>query len=506
MFLVCSFIYPVPLLSAEDFTPLLMITANDIYLTAGEENQIEIELKNVGSFSVYEVEALLISSTPGISVIDQEYMIFNKIEDGKTKRYNSTIYVDRNTPLGTYTLTYIASYVKKYKLGFLQPHIVSVQLGIVVQNVTKPLIRLNVMVEDAHIRAGAEEEVDLTMENIGEEPLYEIDAVITSTSPYIAVLEGARLTHGFLNVSSSVSYQSTIAVSMSAPLSVYTLTVAVSYEDGDGQRYLETFTLGVNVDSVEVAEKTTIILHGFEVKPVIVYPGDGFGLELELACKVAEAHEVKTLISFDPGSSLSSLSPTLVALGDLKPNQTAVATYRVLVDGDAKAGQYPVRVTISYLDSYGIPNSIVDTVTLSVNGIVNFELLNLVEVIVEEGGVADLEADLLLIGTESVEYVQIDIVEAGPFRGTLGSYEYIGPVDPDSPVPFDLQFAVGADAEPGSYTLMLNVTYFDDLNQVRVRTIEIPVYVVDSQLEVEVRRSPWGGFWLWLRRLFGVMP
>lgn len=508
MLLICSVAYPIPFLSAEMYTPLLRVTANDIYLTAGEENQIEIEIKNTGDFSVYEVEAILSvpATTLGISVIDQAHKIFNEIDGGKTKRYHPIIYVDRDTPLGAYTLTYQVDYRKMYKLGYAQDHSITLQLGVVVKNVSRPHLQVNVEVLDPHLTAGTEKEINVALENIGRKTIYEIDATIISPSSGVAVLKGVRFTRSSLEPNTSVAFQPTIAVSRSAPLGVYTLTASVSYEDGDGQSYLDTFTLGVNVESMAVEKQTSVVLRRFEVTPGTVRPGDILDLRLELALIGAEAHDVKTLISFGPGSSLSPLSTTLVPLGDLDPGQTAASSYRLLVDGGAASGQYPVSVTISYLDSDGASNSVVETVIVSVRGIVSFRLLNTPEVVVEQGDIFDLEVDLLLVGTESVKFVQVDVVEADPFEGTLESYEYIGPVDPDSPIPFDIGFAVGADAEPGGYILLLNVTYFDDLNRVRGSIIELPVSVVEARVEVEVRRSPLEGFWLWLRRLLGVLP
>jgi len=508
MILACSFAYPIPFLSAEDYTPLLRVMARDVYMTAGEANQLEIEIRNTGSFSVYEVEAVLSvpASTPGVSVVEYAHRVFNEIEGGKKKTYHPVIYIDSKTPLGTYQLTYQLMYIKRYKLGSVQPYSVTLQLGVVVDKVSKPRVKLNMEVRNTQLTAGVENRVNVMMSNIGQEPVYEVYATITSTSPYVAVLEGARFTHSQLDTNASVDYRSTVAVSRVTPLGVYTLTAAVSYEDGDGQIYHETFTLSVNVDSVEVEEQTTVVLSMFEAESDIVRPGDAINIELELACIGAEAHDVKTLISFDPGSSISPLTPTLVALGDLEPNQTAISSYRLMIDGEAGSGQYPARVTISYLDSAGIPKSFVETVTLSVRGIVSFRFLNTPEVTVEQGGIADLEADLLLIGTESVDFVQIDVMEVSPFTATFESHQYIGPIDPDSPVPFYIQFAVADGAEPGVYSLSLNVTYFDDLNRVCGSIIELSVSVVEAQSVVEVRSSIWEGFWLWLRRLFGVLP
>ena len=505
---LCSSFYAAPLLSAEQYTPLLMVTARDVYLTAGAENRMEIELKNKGDFSVYEVEVTLSvpATTPGVSIIEEAHKIYNEIEGGETKSYGLVLYVDRDTPLGAYTLTCLVTYIKMYKLGTQLPASATIQLGVVVKDISRPEIRLSVEVEDPRLKAGAEGEMGIILENVGEETLYEVETTIASASPYIAVLEGARFNVASLEANASFTGRPTVAISRAAPLGVYTLTAAVSYEDIDGKGYLDTFTLGVNVDTVAVAEQTSIVLSRFTLSPEVVKPGYVADLELELACRGAAAHDVETLISLAPGGGLSPLSPTLVSLGDLSPGQTAASSYRLLVDGRAASGQYPASVAISFLDSDGAPRSVVETVVVSVSGIVSMRLLNAPVVVVEQGGVFSLEADLLLIGTESIRFVQVEAVGAGPFEGTSDSSEYIGSVDPDSPIPFDIEFAVEADAAPGSHVLTLNVTYLDDLNRVRSSVLPLPVSVVEARIEQGAQSSALGGFWIWLRRLFGLMP
>lgn len=46
-------------------TPILEVSATNIYLQAGQENHIQIKFKNTGDSSIYNIEALLVSETPG---------------------------------------------------------------------------------------------------------------------------------------------------------------------------------------------------------------------------------------------------------------------------------------------------------------------------------------------------------------------------------------------------------------------------------------------------------
>lgn len=502
--LVCQ-TYPV---QAAQYMPLLRVSVDDVYLTAGEENQIEIKLKNMGGFNVYQVEATLSvpSTTPGISIISGAHRIFNKIEEGKMETIHPVLYVDRNTPFGAYTLTFQVNYLKMFQQGDLQPESTTVQIGVVVDSVSKPEVMLDVGMEELKLMTGAEDEAGIWIENIGEDPVYEVDARITSNSPYIVVLEGARFTNENLDPGDSVTFASKLGVSRNAPLGVYTLTASVSYKDGDDREYLETFTLGVTVDSVQVAKQTSVVLTGYTTTPGTVSPGDVVDLSIELVCLGARAYDAKASLYFDTLTGISTLSPTLVALGDLEPGELAESNYRLIVEGDLSAGQYSATITLSYLDIDGVPRSLVETVTLSVRGIVEFRLINIEPITAEAGGDTEFEADLLLIGTESVQFVTIEVVEDATFIWTAESEEYMGAVDPDSPIPFDLEFMVSQESEIGDHILTLKVTYTDDLNQEHESTLKLPITVTESSANTEQNGGSTGGFWLWLRRLFGLLP
>jgi hypothetical protein len=496
-------IYPV---QAEQYTPLLSVSAENVYITAGQENEIEIKLKNTGGFNVYQVSATLSTTTPGISVISGAHRIYNKIEEGETETIRPVLYVDRNTLLGAYTLTFEVSYLKTFQTGDLLPEYASVQIGVVVDSVVKPEVRLDVGLEGVRLETGAEDDAGIWIENIGKEPIYEVDARIISNSPYIVVLEGARFTGGDLDPGDRVGFESRLGVSRNAPLGVYTLTASVSYEDGDGQVYQEAFTLGVTVDSIRVAKQTSVILTGYETSPDEINPGDIVDLRLELTCLEADAHDVKASLYLDPLTGISTMSPTLVALSDMKPGESMEASYRLIVGGSLGAGQYPATITVTYLDADGVPGSLVEVVTLRVVGIVEFRLINVGSVTAERGGKMEFEADLLLIGTESIQFVVIEVVEDENFRITSESEEYIGAVDPDSPIPFDLEFEVAEEAGIGDHALTVKVTYTDDLNQDHEDTIELPVTVTELSSGATSSTGSPGGFWTWLRRLFGLMP
>jgi len=606
----------VPMVQAGNYTPLLRVKVSDIYLTAGEENTIEIELRNTGSYSVYEVEAILTSTNSGIVILDKGHMIFNEIEAEKSRRYKPVIYVDEDTPIGPYTLTLTLTYRQMYKLGTAYTRTATLQIGVVVVNASKPKIGLNISLINPYLTAGEENKIKLSIENGGDLKLEDIDIMITSNTPYIAVLNGSidlnalepgeiketrislfvsrntpleaytlsstaiyrdergesytdaetlsvvvvnvtkpKVGLGFrlstpyltsgevervylkvenrgsetlkdikvtltsntpyiavlngvididaLNVGETVESEVLLAVSRGTPLGVYTLTATAEYRDSQGESHTEIGTLGVDVEEVKVERQTLLLLDGYTLNSPEVYPGGVVELGLCLRCVGAEAYDVRVTLTPDQKGVFSSITPTTLYLGDLDPGEEVEALYMLRVDGKALSGQYLLTTNVAYLDYKGMPRSAVETITLMVSPLVDFRILTDGETHVSRGASTTLSGDLLLIGTESVRFVELEIVEDDLFKAS-GSGEYIGALDPDSPLPFDLSFRVSEDAEEGPQTLRVRVLYLDYLNCRKSDIVEVPIYV-EAPEEIEIMRQR-GGIWLWIRWLFGILP
>ena len=605
-----------PGVQAENYTPLLKVKVSDIYLTAGEENTIEIELRNTGSYSVYEVEAILTSSTTGIVILDKGHMVFNEIEAEKSKRYRPVIYVDEDISPGPYQLTLTLTYRQMYKLGTAYTRTATLQIGIVVVNSSKPRIGLDISLINPYLIAGEENKIKLSIKNGGDLKLEDIDITITSDSSYIAVLNGSidlnalepgeikeirislfisknipleaytltstaiyrdergesytdaetlsvvvvnvtkpkvglefqlsspYLTSGevervylkienrgfetlkdikvtltsntpyiavlsgvididTLNVGEVVEREVLLAVSKGTPLGVYTLTATAEYRDSRGESHTEVRTLGIDVEEVRVERQTLLLLDGYTLSSPEVYPGGVVELRLRLRCVGAEAYDVRVTLTPDQKGVFSSITSTTLYLGDLDPGEEAEALYMLRVDGGALSGQYLLTTNVAYLDYRGTPRNAVETVTLMVTPLVEFRILTDGEIHVSRGASTTLSGDLLLIGTESVRFVELEIVEDELFKAS-GSGEYIGALDPDSPLPFDLGFRVSENAEEGLQTLRVRVHYLDYLNCRKSDIVEIPIYV-EAPEEIEIVRRR-GGIWLWIRWLFGILP
>jgi hypothetical protein len=91
------------------------------------------------------------------------------------------------------------------------------------------------------------------------------------------------------------------------------------------------------------------------------------------------------------------------------------------------------------------------------------------------------------------------------FQRVAGSTEYIGAVDPDSPIPFDINYMVAEDADEGDHELSLSIEYRDHLNREHEEQLGFTVNVGGDAPQPGQDAAP-SGLWVWIRRLLGLGP
>jgi len=479
---------------------IIQVSTDDIYLTAGQEDSFKIILKNTGDYKVFDVEAFLTSTASGLSILSGSHMVFSEIEKGKSKYYEPVLYVDPSLSLGSYTLTLTLVY---RRFGAAQDTTITVPVALMVSEGYVPKVKYTSEQSDIRLKSGAESQVRYSFVNNWGQPLYGLEFSFTPTSGYMSILEGVSYSVDSLNSSESVTLTPTLSVLEGTPLGVYTMTATSTYRDGDGNRYHQVFSLPLNLDEAALARNTVVTVSSMEVLQQSIRPGDVFDVQIRVDCSGASAYEMMSTLSFAASSGISPLSPTTTALGDLEPDETDTVSYRLLAGGSISAGQYPVTVTLTYTDSKGVAGSLTETVTIMVDAFIDFELLDETNTVVYAGEQREMEADLLLVGTGSVQFVSVRLVEDDVFNRVAGSTEYIGAVDPDSPIPFDIDYRVADDAEPGVHDMTLMVQYRDHLNKVHEEALENTVTVgegANPSTETEQKR---GGIFGWLSRLLG---
>jgi hypothetical protein len=476
---------------------IIEVSAENIYLTAGEQNSIKVKLRNTGDYKVFDVEGFLSSSTPGIDILEDSHKVFSEINKDKTKSYEPVLFVDEGKLLGSYTLSLTLVY-KRFRVD--QVTTITVPIGVIVNEGYTPKIGFTTDQSKLRIKAGSENQLDLSFTNWWSEEVKDLTFSVSSGNTNLVVVDGLTVAYETANISQTVPVTPTISVIEGTAIGTYSIMVYASYKDLEGNSYYQTYTVPLRLDETSPTQTTTITIQDTGVKQTSVRPGDILELDVVISCSGANSYDALSVLGLTTASPLSPVTPTTMSLGDIEEDGEVTTTYTLLVDGDTSAGQYPVTLTVSYTDSVGAVRTLTETITIMVEGLIEFKLLDVPSTTVYRGETAELDADILLIGTESVQFVSIEVIDNQVFDSVQGSTEYIGAVDPDSPIPFDVKYCVTDDTEEGEYDLELLVTYRDHLNKPHEVKLETGIEISAQNTVMEEKKN--GGFWSWLRNLF----
>jgi hypothetical protein len=485
-------------LSYAGDSAIIEVRTENIYLTAGQENTITIQLKNTGDYKVFDIELFLSSSTENINILSNANKVINEIEAHKTKSYEATVYVDQNSPLGAYNLLLEVNYGRS---GSTLSHRLSVSIGVIVWETYKPKIAFTTDQENLKVKAGTEKQFNLSFTNQWNKEIHNLELVINSQITGITILNQVSSEYAAVNTSESIIFSPRISVLQGIPLGTYSLSISAMYNDEEGHAHHQKFTVPILVDEAKSFQTTIVTISEAKTLQEKILPGNTVDLELTYLCGKADAYDVISILTINQSPTISPISPTTISLGNIPKDETEQATYKLLINGDAAAGQYPVTVTVMYTDSKGVTKTLSETITILVDGLIEFELLDVPTLPVYLAESHEIEADILLIGTESVQFVSIGLVDDEVFERIPGSDEYIGAVDPDSPIPFDIRYKISEEAEPGIHTMNLKVRYRDHLNKPHEISLDLEIEL-SQDLEPDSRSENRGGFWQWLRNLF----
>ncbi len=479
---------------ADTYVPHLEVSAENIYFAAGRQGELTIKVNNSGGYDVFEVENILTASTPGITILSNAHKVINKIKYQENVSYQVALDIDQTVPVGAYTLQLQLKYIR-----FDSQIALTIPISVVVNQAFVSSIKVIASSESAKLNANYDGEFTYVIENIGDADVKNLNIALASGSPFIAVTEGQKKTITELKIGEKMEVTMKIRILESATLGPYSISASLNFNLGDKslrQNSALTFEVTSSRNPILVVKNSSPGLS--------VIPGINFKVNLNIVCSDAVAYNVKAQLGLDQKGFLAPLSSTTIPLGDLKPNTSVDVSYDLQIDGNAIPGQLPIVLTLSYLNSKGSTLTTTEVITINIDEFVSFRLLKDQVFTLEQGKTGKIDTDLLLIGLTRVQFASISIVEGGSFESTVGSSEYMGAIDPDSPVPFTLQVKVSQNATLGDDVIHAKVSYLDQRNVFREKMLDLPVTIVKPSLQNAATND--GGFWGWLRSLLGIKP
>jgi len=479
---------------AEDYRPHLAVTTANTTFSAGSKGTISITLTNDGNFDVTEVEAILSSATVGITPVSGAQKVINKIGQDDSKTYTVDVMVDQNVAVGAYVMTLTLGYLR----GGYGLVTVAVPISIIVNQPSLPAVKITA--SSNKITPGSINKLHLTVENIAQSKISNVKISLSSPTSLISLIDTVNYNIDEIATSKTVNFDASLIVLENTPIGAYALTAQVWYVNDFNVTLKQTINIPLEVNAVAVTSTPVVTIEN--LTPNSVNPGEEFTIKLRVSCAGAAIYNTKAILGQDAKGLISPISPTTVSLGDLSIDGQNDLSYTLLLSGSATAADIPLTVSVKYLDSKGVSGTATETITVPVENLVEFGLLEDTTVVAEKGKTTTFEADVLLVGTGKVEFASVEIVPGGPVEKVTGSSEYMGAIDPDSPSPFTLKFKVKNDTASGDYDLTLKITYLNSRNIQETKTFTVPLQVVNASQAVTVTKDE--GILGWIKRLFGI--
>ena len=487
----CLLAGPIGIIYADDSIPHLQVTMSNTGLTAGSSGSVVITFYNGGNFDVTQVEALLSSTTPGVSILNGSQYVNNLIVAGTSASNSVTVFVDQSVGIGAYPIMMTLSYLRT-PIGIVTE---TIPLTLRVTQAFLPLLDLSTA--NTEIVAGELNNVTVMVRNTAGGSLSNLDFIVTSPSTYLAPVDSSKFHIDKINASDASYLHCKLLALQSIPVGAYPITITMLYSDSADNRLKQIVSLPLEVIAPSSIRSPIVTIGNTGTSSVV--PGESFTLPLEVNCTEATSYNTVTSLTLDSTGLLNPLSQTVISLGDLKPGSSVPLAYKLILDGSASPGQIPVKVNVSYTDAKGQPGSTSGVFTIVVSEFTRFTLLSNQTFTATQGSTLSISSTLLLIGSSPTKYTNIEAVAAAPFTSQAGSNEYLGAIDPDSPVPFTVTIGT-ANAQPGSYTLHLSVSYYNDLNTQVVKTINVPVVITQLSTRTTGGTTTSGGdLFGWIR-------
>ena len=391
-------------------------------------------------------------------------------------------------------------FYSKMVLSILLALLVALSLGNV-QTVISAPPNLNVSIDRATLTAGTNNQLYLTVKNVGDTTALQIWVSLSlpasATGGALMILNGSdgRWYIDSLASSESQSIPVTIYVSPSAAGSAYQLTVTLSYQYYGSRT--ETRVIGVYVPPLEV--QGAVLSASINPYEVI------FGKNNDLILKIknvgdAEAKQVSVAITM-PGAASGASPLSLIGsdgrwnLESIGPGEEATIPITLYALASSAGQTYQLPVTLSYSDyirSKSETRYLTVVVPFSTSPSVNFEV-GVTPQDLKAGEVNKLRIQLYNKGDSDASYVQV-VLNMPPstaaglplvLQGSDGRW-LIDKIASGGAVTLEAEVYVSPSASGVAYQSSLTMSYYDSLSRSRQETryISLNVPAVYSPLAV----------------------
>jgi hypothetical protein len=375
------------------------------------------------------------------------------------------------------------------------------------------------------VRTGAEVNLKVVVENVGQSTAYSSQAAFASTD-LVSTKTGGIAAFGTVAYDDEVEFsQSFFVVAQISAIGVVVVDMTITYYDKSGTSFSDKFTLSIpvsgGISSGGGAPAATATPTGVNTSQLVItnysasvdplQPGNQFSLAMTVQ-NMGNVKAQRVTMIVGGGSSgnndggtpqpggvsggsgeFTNFAPVgasnVQSLGDLEAGGKIEASQNLIVNVSTTPGAYPMKVTFSYLNN---KNEIINdeqVITLLVYGLPKVDVSFYRPpdpIMVGQGGLLPIQ--VVNLGKRSSVLGNITVTsEAGMLENGTS---LVGSLDPGGYFTIDSFFTP---EQSGTVELDIVIDYVDDFNQPRTIEKTIEVEVMEGFVEEPVDSSVDGG-------------
>lgn len=356
--------------------------------------------------------------------------------------------------------------------------------------------------------AGEAFDVEVVLRNAGLRTAYAVSLGL-ELNEYLSPAEGSGSAQvGDLAPGDSLTLTLSLVLDQPSPSGRVTQTFNLAYRDSTDSEHTSEEAATLDLGDAGRASPQ-LILAAHSTTPERPGPGDTFVLSLTLT-NVGGGPARRVLARLGGEAGLDPFLPlgssNVSYAGDIPPGGSVTITQTLLMDGDAEGGAYPLSVDLSYEDQLAETKTETETIGLLTlaRPQVQVDLAKTLPAPATVGQAFDIAVELINIGRQRLEVTTVEVLSADLdlTKNTL----YVGPLDPS------ISGGLTAKATPraaGPATFRVVIHYRDELNQPQqieqTFTVEVQAAgLLPAGAETPQGTAPTGGFWAFVRQLFGL--
>ena len=429
-------------------------------LLTGTANDVSVEIVNSGTAPVYLANiALTFGASSPLSVVGGDVQrLVDVIDAGGRVTVPYRIYTSPSATEGLYS----ALLSLTYRDANGQSGSETRSLGFVAKSWTSQIMAESV---NTILAAASINKVAIKIRNTGSQTISSITATLSISSSGASPLSFASGSNQWNFDQIATKGEAMIDTQLFATLASadasYSVQVQISYLDGNGYPHSETKT-------ISFAVKGWVSPINVETQQLVLLAGSVNTMSIKIKNTGSQPlGAVQATLSFAASSGstpliLASGSPTysfnqIAAGGEAEIRPSIFATLA------ATDTSYLLQVQVLYTDAGGYQHADAKSFGLSVRGkiVLETQSVSIVPEIVTAGGNVTIIGNLLNKGNVASRYTEARVIASGTIRPNQGTNQYLGDVDPNTPVPFSITFQLNRTAQQGRYPVRVQFVYED---------------------------------------------